>query len=517
MLIIRTNRNGDGMLTRSYSEVIKQQTDLAREYLEKAQPLITYSKLVPVSEEQISLYEQKQNKIVPPDYRYWLTLHGSGLIEFVEGTLEIVSIFELMECDGRTVSSDDPQDCWKRIYIGYSGAPIAMALDSTIIDENGCAPVIETEEYGNKVDKILASSWPLYVVRRVIEIASSLKNKSHAGTFTDEQGKAIAELSGQDIFLIDDAMRKAIERAEAHNQTCGAETDKNDNAEMLNSMSDFFEECLEAKTSRKLIPRLKSKLNAISSKDDAFTNTVAQLEEQINKGYSLLNDNLFFSSKVEPHHTKKLKVLLGHPRRQLRKLAEEGWLRINPGEAEKQAERSWDWLTCAENWMIVDKSGGESIRCLREAEKRAEEFTAWSACVDFWKDKIKDKAEARRCLSIAEKHVEHTNFGAAINLIQVAKCWVELNDRERAKNALLQSDTIPDVEVEEILWLAQMWREDLNDIESAKKCLNRAELLAAHEPHNLDRILEEWKAIGDQDEVKRFTAANSHYRADCEL
>ncbi|ACD93761.1 SMI1/KNR4 family protein [Trichlorobacter lovleyi] len=501
-----------------YSDVVIKQTKIAWEFLEQARPLITYTKLVPVSEEQISQYEQKQNKIVPPDYRYWLTLHGSGLIEFLEGTLEIVSIFELMECDGRTVSSDDPQDSWKRIYIGYPGAPITTALDSTIIDENGCAPVIITEEYGNKVDKVLASSWPMYVVRSVIEIASSLKGNTKVGTFTDEQVKAIEELSCQDIFLLDDSMRKAIERAEAHNHTCCAEMDdKNSNSEMLNSMLDFFDECLEAKKSRKLIPRLLSRLNTVFSKDDAFTETVTQLEVQIEKGYASLNDDLFFHNKVEPHHAKKLKVLLGHPRRQLRKLAEEGWLRINPGEAEKQAERAWDWLTCAENWMIVDKSGRESIRCLREAEKRAEDFTAWSACVDFWKDKIKDKDEARRCLLIAEEHVEHTNLGAVINLIQLAKCWIEFNERERARNVLLRSDAIPDAADGEMIWLAQIWREDFNDIESAKKCLKRAELLAAHEPYSLDRILEEWKAIGDQDEVKRFTAANSRYLADCEL
>lgn len=501
-----------------YSDVVIEQTKLAWEFLEKARPLITYTKLVLVSEEQISQYEQKQNKIVPPDYRYWLTVRGSGLIEFFEGTLEIVSIFELMESDGRTVSRDDPQDSWKRIYIGYPGAPITMALDSTIIDENGCAPVIITEEYGNKVDKVLASSWPMYVVRQVIEIASSLKGNTKAGPFTDDQVKAIEELSCQDIFLLDDAMRKATERAEAHNQTCGAEIDDgNGNLEMLNSMLDFFDECIEAKKSRKLIPRLRSGLKALFSNDDAFSKTLVQLEEQIEKGYSSLDDNLFFRNKVEPRHAKRLKELLGNERRQLRKLAEQGWLRINPGEAEKQAERSWDWLTCAENWLAVDRSKRESIRCLREAEKRAEDFTAWNACVDFWKDEIKDNAEARRCLIIAEEHVDYSSFGAVMNLIQLAKCWIEFNDHERAKNVLLQADTISNAEDRQMLWLAQMWREDFNDIELAKKCLKRAELLAEHEPYSLDEILDEWKKIGDQDEVKRFMATNSCYLANTEL
>jgi hypothetical protein len=49
-----------------YSDVVIKQTKIAWEFLEQARPLITYTKLVPVSEEQISQYEQKQNKIVPP-------------------------------------------------------------------------------------------------------------------------------------------------------------------------------------------------------------------------------------------------------------------------------------------------------------------------------------------------------------------------------------------------------------------------------------------------------------------
>lgn len=501
-----------------YSDVVIKQTKMAWEFLEKARPLITYTKLVPVSEEQIALYEQKQNKIVPPDYRYWLTRYGSGLIEFLEGALDIVSIYELMESDGRAGSADDPQNCWKRIYIGYPGAPVASALDSTIIDDYGCAPVIVTGEYDNKVDEILASSWPMYVVRQVIEIASFLKSSAQADTFTAEQIDVINNLAAADISLIDDALESAYVRAKAHNETiCNVNNDEDGNVEVLNSMLDFFEECLEARESRKLIPRLSSRLKALFNNDDAFSRTLVRLEEQIEKGYSSLDDGLFFFNKVEPRHAKRLKELLGHERRQLRKLAEKGWLRINPGEAEKKAERSWDWIECAENWMAIDKSGQESVRCLREAEKCAEGFTAWNACVDFWKDEIKDKAEARRCLIIAEEHVDYTSFGAVMSLIWLGKCWIEFNDHERAKNVLLRSDTIPDAEYGEMLRLAQMWREDFNDIESAKKCLKRAELLAEHEPYSLDEILDEWKEIGDQDEVKRFMAANSCYLANSEL
>jgi len=345
----------------------------------------------------------------------------------------------------------------------------------------------------------------------VIERASSLKNSSRVSRFTAEQVNIINELIGQDFLLIDDALGKASERAEAHNKTSSDKIDvENGNAEMLNSTLDFFEEYLETRKSRKLIPRLK----AILCKEDAFAKTLARLEEQIEKGYASLDDDLFFRRKVEPHHAKKLKELLGHERRELRKLAKDGWLRINPGEAEKQAVRSWDWLTCAENWLVVDKTKRESTRCVREAEKHAEDFTAWSACVDFWKDEIKDKAEARRCLMIAEENVEHTDFGVVGNLLSVGRYWIEFNDRERAKNALLRAESISDAVDREMVWLSQMWRENFNDFESAKKCLRKAELLAALDPSGLDMILEEWKTIGDQEELERFKSANRSYLAD---
>lgn len=496
-----------------FSDILKNRTELAWQYLEKAKPLITYTKLVPVIEDQIVRFEQEQKKIVPPDYRYWLTTYGSGRIEFLEGDLEIVSIYEFLKCDGRTVSSDDPHGCSKRVYIGYAGAPVALALDSTIIDEHGCASVIETHCYENTVETVLASSWPMYVVRSIIEIAASLYNQIQNNSFSDEQIKAINELANLDIHLIDDALGKAAERADAHNKTRADDTDiVNNNAEMLDSMLDFLEEGIEARESRKLIPRLMSGLSEFFSKDDAFTTTVAQLEEQIEKGFASLDDNLFFHNKLEPRHAKGVKALLDHERRELRKLAEQGWMRINPGEAEKQAERSWDWLKCAEDWMTVDKSKQESIRCLREAEKRAENFTAWSACVDFWTDNIKSNDEARRCLLIAEKNVEDTDKDALRNYMSVARHWINLNDRDRAKNILNQSETVSDPGEKDMVWLSQMWREDFNDIESAKRCLLRAEsLVSNHNQYGLSRILDEWEEIDDKNELERFKSENRDY------
>ncbi len=320
------------------SDVIKGQTALAWHYLENAKPLITYQKLVPVSEAQIAQYELTWNKIVPPDLRYWLTTYGSGRIEFLEGELEILSIYELMNSDGRDVSVGDPQNCWKRIYIGYAGAPVTLCLDSTIIDENGCAPIILTEEYSNKVELVLASSWPMFVVKGIIDIALALKNRHQNKSFTSEQISAIDELTSRNIEVIDVSLGKASERADVHNKTIIEESDGPvENMEMINSMLDFLGKCRVEMESSKLMPRLLSSVSCLYGKDDMFTKKVLEIEEQIDKGYASLSLDLgyFFRNEVETRHAEGLKALRGHDRRELRKLAELGWLRINPGEAEK--------------------------------------------------------------------------------------------------------------------------------------------------------------------------------------
>lgn len=321
-----------------FSDVIKDQTALAWQYLEKAKPLITYKKLVPVSEAQIAQYEITWNKIVPPDLRYWLTTYGSGRIEFLEGELEILSIYELMNSDGRDVSVGDPHNCWKRIYIGYAGAPVTLCLDSTIIDENGCAPIILTEKYSNKVEQVLASSWPMFVVKGIIDIALALKNRHQNESFTAEQVSAIDELTSWSIEVIDVALRKASERAVAHNKTKIEESDGPiDNTEMVNSMLDILGKCHDKMESRKLIPTLLSNISGLYSKNDKFTKKVMEIEAQIEKGYASLSFDLdyFFNYEVEPRHAEGLQTLLDHDRRELRKLAELGWLRINPGDADK--------------------------------------------------------------------------------------------------------------------------------------------------------------------------------------
>ncbi|QOX77410.1 SMI1/KNR4 family protein [Trichlorobacter lovleyi] len=337
------------MSAQSYSEKIKQQTDLVIKYLEIAKPLITYTKLVSVSEEQITQYEQQLNKIVPPDYRYWLTTYGSGRIEFLEGSLLIDSIFELMESDGRCVDEGDPQDCWKRIYIGYPGAPITMALDSTIIDEYGCAPVIETDEYGNTVGQVLASSWPMYVIRNIIETSKPLKASSQCNVFTADQVTAVNELANQEFLKLDESLGRASERAEAHNQTCCSHVSfENDNLEMSHGMANFFEELLE-KMDKQACEQQLSDACTTSGKEDSFPEAIARLEDQIAKGYASLIDNLFLYRETAHCHANLIQSLRGHERKELRKIAEECWLWINPGEAEKQAEILCEWLECAKS------------------------------------------------------------------------------------------------------------------------------------------------------------------------
>lgn len=317
------------------TDIMKKQTELAWQYLEKARPLIIYEKLVPVTDTQIDLYEQVWEKIVPPDYRYWLTTYGSGLIEFLQGELPIISIYELKESDGRDVSADDPKNCHKRIYIGYAGAPVASCLDSTIIDEDGCAPVIETDVYGNKVEKVLASSWPMFVIKSIIDIAINLKERAQIETYTNDQIAAIDALANLDFASIDKALEDTFTRAIAYNNTQNGDGDDVVNAEMTISMLGFLDKCKDKQSSNSGTSKLLSLITGLFNNNDEFSKKVKEMEDQIDKGYSSLCDfSYFFSHGAEKRHEKGVNLLLGHERREVRKLAEQGQLRLNPGKAE---------------------------------------------------------------------------------------------------------------------------------------------------------------------------------------
>lgn len=447
------------------SDVIKKQTELAWQYLEKAKPLISYQKLVPVSGALIEQYELHSHKTVPVDYRYWLTTYGSGRIEFLDGELPIVSLFELMKICARDITVEDPQNCWERINISCPAARDTLFLDSTIIDDNGCAPVILINTGSYKVEKVLSSSWPMYVIKSIIDSASCLKDRAQTGSYTVEQTNAIEELANLDIELIDDVLDNASARAQAHNNTKNDKLDITSlNSELLGAFLGSYKEHEYKEEPEGIVSRWFRKLGFSSSYEpdlpagrryqvlydvfvrslalicrlayicgceDDVTKMVRKLKDRIDKGYAFLDSDHQLMSKfphiLELRHKNLVKSLHNHDRRELRTFVEKGWLRINPREAEKQAKRMWDWFNCAENWMVLYRSRNNAVRCLKEAEKVATDFTEWLACAKFWLDKIHNASEARRVLKIAEQNVANSDFPLSKNLLQLSKIQTQVD------------------------------------------------------------------------------------------
>lgn len=532
------------------SDVMKKQTELAWQYLEKARPLITYEKLVPVPEALIEKYEHHSHKIVPADYRYWLTTYGSGRIEFLDGELPIVSIFELMKICVREITVEDPQNCWERINISCPAARDTLFLDSTIIDDNGCAPVILTKTDSYEVEKVLSSSWPMYVIKSIIDSASCLKDRGQTGSYTAEQVKVIEELASQNIKLIDDALGNASERAKAHNNVKNANLDVTSlNNELSGAFFGSYKEHEYKEKSEGIRCRWFQKFDFSSSYkpdlpagrrhqvlygvivslftsfnrlayllgcEDDVTKMVKKLEDRIDKGYAFLDNDYQliseFPHKLELRHKILVKSLHNHDRRELRMFADKGWLRINPGEAEKQSKRMWDWLNCAENWVVLYRSRNNAVRCLREAEKAASDFIEWRACAEFWLDEIHNASEARRCLLIAEQNVENSDHRLSKNLVDLSRVWIDLNDLEKARKNLLLAEEVTGQSYVELIWASQYWRKDLKDSEAAKRCLRKAEsLVPNHHAGCLRDMLKEWQLIGDMEEVESFKARNDEY------
>ncbi|QOX77409.1 hypothetical protein FY034_00105 [Trichlorobacter lovleyi] len=111
----------------------------------------------------------------------------------------------------------------------------------------------------------------------------------------------------------------------------------------------------------------------------------------------------------------------------------------------------------------------------------------------------------------AGEHIKYTDSDEIFNVIPLASFWMELNNKERAKETLLLAEKNTKPDFFEMKLLSQAFRENLGDIESAKRFLRRAELLAdynlEYQDEKLERyeeILNEWKEIGDNEQLERF-------------
>lgn len=194
---------------------IVEQCRLVESLLEDSRELVLSTKLVPADRREIELYIEKTGKRFPPDYEYWLTRYGSGLIDFVNGGISIPSVKDIVrnEKDGRLWGTR-PRDCWNRIYLGYAGAPSAFALDTTIMDRHGCCPVVRTHGWDDQVATVLASSWPMALAHRIIDL---VRDAAYRLDIRDNPKiDAIKRMFFPDV---DRDLGKAFARAMIHNDT----------------------------------------------------------------------------------------------------------------------------------------------------------------------------------------------------------------------------------------------------------------------------------------------------------
>ncbi|MDO9069786.1 MAG: SMI1/KNR4 family protein [Deltaproteobacteria bacterium] len=511
-----------------FSTELIEQTKLAWGYLEKAKPIITYMHLVPVNETQIEEYEEKTGKIIPPDYRYWLTQYGSGRIEFIESSLNIPSIYELLEDDDRLVGDQDPANCWKRIYLGYGGTPSIEVLDSTVIDEAGFAPVAVTQVYSNQVERVFSSSWPMFIIKNVIDTTKSLVDRIKEGTEKDndgnfiwetdddplpkrigkEQVEALQSLSASDFEAIDTNLAHSTLRVSEHNKTILADGDPE---RFPNSMINFAVELLEAEIIQK-----NSESAAMPTKEktynenNKFADSVAILEHNISLGYSLVFNSssgfdamLFIERVVEPRHEESLRILCSHERREMREIALSGLIHILPAEAEKRAKQTSDWVGCAEAWKKLYSNNIEAARCLEEAEKSANDYSDWMRCFKCWLEISGNIIEARRCLCRAEDFMSKSKETLDINehFLTLADEWFKFGDQEESKRCLSKLVN-EDVSVVFLCWGADKWLELFNDKENAAKCLLKAESIAGHSM-DWQNCAESWEKLGLEEDQER--------------
>ncbi len=343
------------------SDKIKEQTQLVIELLEKAKSLIKYKPLVKVSENEIEAYIQYNKKTFPPDFKYWLTNHGSGRIQLIEDSIYIPSIGDLLnsEHDGRSYDDDDPSNCWDRIYLYYSGAPSVTALDSTIADKSGCTPVVETYSYSNKVSSVYSSSWQMYLINQIISAARKILESRSSFVKVKREYLVQSSKAAEDICDIyypslDKDLERAYIRAMKQNKTKYAEGRKNpfDITEtVMRSLSYDDKKSSAGKIKEKLdeefgieyddFHNIKSKFPSyIENKiPKNIKETVSMIEERIKKGSAdTYSECQFIEESTKKPHIGKLYELLEHPLYELRKAALKGLSRLKPKNLEKKLQ-----------------------------------------------------------------------------------------------------------------------------------------------------------------------------------
>lgn len=239
------------------SKKIKDQTELVLQYLNTVSDIIIHKKLVPVSEDEILSFTSKMGKALPLDFSYWLMTQGSGFIDFINESLTIPSLHDLYNLEDGRLNSEHPDQSWKRISLVYSGAPSIDAMDTTIIDEDGCCPIITTYEYEDRVCEVMASSWPMFLLRNIIGATKKIFPRI-------QDNASIQDLTDSYFPGIDKDLEKAHTRAMKHNRT------KVDKDEIKKVMSDDLSSCIEGHAGDASKEKIKDLDNAIRVLNDCY-------------------------------------------------------------------------------------------------------------------------------------------------------------------------------------------------------------------------------------------------------
>ena len=297
------------------NDTINTQCLCVIDLLDRMKDLILWRNLIPQELTTLDGYEESSGKKLPPDYRHWVATYGSGQIDFTCGTLVIPSPNDIRRYEvGGRLYGKQPKDSHLRICLCYAGTPILTAMDATIVDEAGFCPVIQTGVNNGLVEEVLASSWPMYLVRG-IRLQARMSSKIHLANETAP--KLAAEIGKMDMYRVDDGLRPASARARAHNQT--AMSDEEYEEWTKNNFGDASEVATQDLTGIPEEDREEDDLNTV----------IGRIDGLLRRGCSaFLDDETFIDNQTTESDLPVLYELLAHSCRDVRTIALRAMRRI---------------------------------------------------------------------------------------------------------------------------------------------------------------------------------------------
>jgi hypothetical protein len=203
-----------------YSDKLRMQAGKIDELLKIADPLIIKNYLVPITEDEFdSMCEVVAVKdYFPPDYRYWITHYGSGIIDTIYGDIAVPSIFDLVY-QFRFSSNIGGSDKFavKRISM-HGAAPSGYCMDRNIMDADGLCPVVETFSGLGLIDYVHGSSWLMHVAGEICDMGKKQYRNEYLREDTlEETRKAIKLLHEINMASFDEGFSASHSLAMALN------------------------------------------------------------------------------------------------------------------------------------------------------------------------------------------------------------------------------------------------------------------------------------------------------------